>query len=190
MTELLKLAERIEAGEDAPAFVQDIVIGLGLPLSKWGMNADEEPVAILGSLDAAKALHDAVLPENGVRLDMGANIHLATILYYEHYEGDFRGCAPTPAASWVAAILRARAEMPVSETPKEPEMVDYSLPSAHWLRDMAAYKRTLDAGSCDAVKFDAAASKIERLQRVVDLVNRGSRMAMPPDLCEALNASE
>jgi len=34
----------------------------------------------------------------------------------------------------------------------------------------------------------AAADEIDRLQRIIDLVNRGSRMAMPPDLVEALGA--
>lgn len=105
MTELLKLAERIEAGQNCFSEVLTI-IAQGRYVSIATLSG-----ALQGSLDAAKKLHDELLPgwalanmwekedDQGwfVRISRRDNDN-------DYHEGDW---AKTPAAAWVAAILRA-----------------------------------------------------------------------------------
>ena len=105
MTDLLKLAERVEAGETS------VVLQYALT-REFGNESDLIESAINGSLDAAKTLHDAVLPGwiytiNWYRptMKLSAEVYVAET---GGTEKDFRGASETPAAAWVAAILRAK----------------------------------------------------------------------------------
>jgi hypothetical protein len=93
--ELLKLADRVEAGEVTS---EDFFMQFGV--STW-MNWNEA----LTSLDAAKALHDAVLPgwSWNINDDFSATL-------FDINSIAARGEGKNPAAAWVAAILRAKAE--------------------------------------------------------------------------------
>lgn len=119
---LLDLADRVDAGEAddrevmdhlfKSKVIHDRVIGdervwLVGPIVQWPLRH------ILTSLDAAQALHDAVLP--GWSFHIGGNVvGSASVLVASLYDGvgpilEGKGNAPTPAAAWVAAILRAKA---------------------------------------------------------------------------------
>ena len=102
MSDLLKLAERVEADK----WVEDDSWALYNILSKRQRNSTQKLMyqALKGSLDAAKALHDAVLP--GWEWEMG---RLSTWVYEVGNE-PYIGKASNPAAAWVAAILRAKAQ--------------------------------------------------------------------------------
>ena len=71
----------------------------GMPTAGIGFNFSE---AHEGSLDAAKALHEAVLPSSWFELQRWPvpNMCLARV-------GDFEGRADNPARAWLLAILRA-----------------------------------------------------------------------------------
>ena len=116
--ELLKLYERVEVGDYATqhrgcTFTWNIVKALGLD---DGGLAEPYPVlvarALNGSLDAAKALHDAVLPgwwfcfDGNCKGERGNNAIVAGHGLWKSCSGS----ASNPAAAWVAAILRAVAE--------------------------------------------------------------------------------
>lgn len=106
MTDLLELADRVEAGErlyiqvdKALGFKEDVSVAL----------------ALNGSLDAAKALHEAVLPE--WRLydlsESDLRTWLVVLLKRGAYPPDpvTSEQAPTAAVAWVVAILRAKHSM-------------------------------------------------------------------------------
>ena len=110
MVDLLELAERIEAGED----------GRLIHLHIWELLKRPEaiPTPFLTSLDAAKALHDAVLPK-GWRIDIQFCAgRWFVITSNDIYLGPAKGWGKqgsgehktNPAAAWVAAILRAKAQ--------------------------------------------------------------------------------
>lgn len=99
--ELLDLANRVEAGE-----VKDQDVWIHLPCA---VNGVIQPV--LTSLDAAKALHDAVLPGFKVKiheLSTGYFGVRVTNVDWVYCMGR-GGRSGSPAAAWVAAILRAKA---------------------------------------------------------------------------------
>ena len=129
MTDLLTLADRVEAGEDViydlcaeiakellhSEFTRDHIVGpewlYQYADKSWGpMRRFTE------SLDAAQALHDAVLP--GWLIDINFTKTESTVEVYKSnvHEDGYTYCfivsgigkAPTPAAAWVAAILRAK----------------------------------------------------------------------------------
>ena len=115
MTDLEKLIEAVEAGEDLPE------IGHGywqfLPAPACILSAK---VYHDGSLDAAKALHEALLPEWSLeRLTMWPGSKCHACLWGTHQEGGERwhsfkdgrvdAEAVTPARAWLLAILRAYA---------------------------------------------------------------------------------
>ena len=120
-TDLLKLAERVEAGETVRD--TEIVKALALSPKLGGMVALFSAQLIVGAifdegeipagfsfirhLDAAKALHDAVLPGWDIVLDLDS----ATYNYccVSTLGGEGTATALTPAAAWVAATLRAKA---------------------------------------------------------------------------------
>lgn len=104
MTDLLKLAERIEAGSfDTRSYLWDFTDKEGYALAVKAFN---------GSLDAAKALHDAVLP--GAEWIIGTsddglwfakvlvNGSAATRTVYTFSE------ASTSAKAWLSGILKAK----------------------------------------------------------------------------------
>lgn len=101
----LTLKATIDAIQGAmfPADITASSIGLvgddygGLPIIKT-MYA-----AMCGSLDAAKSLHDALLPGFGYRLS-----HKGASVYHDDDAARFDGCTPNnPARSWLLAILEA-----------------------------------------------------------------------------------
>ena len=117
---LLALAERVEAGERdltrSPAhegFGEQIAYALG---GKMNEIINAWKATSYGSLDAAKALHDAVLPDWEWGYD---NLNDEQCAFVRHKtEGKLVEVhrAPSVAAAWVAAILRAKADMSVKET--------------------------------------------------------------------------
>lgn len=104
MNDLLKLAERVEAGEDTT--MEDLMLILNKTFDavwRWKQQYGNP----LTSQDAAQALHDAVLPGWGVNLEFEDN-HANCEVY--SIRGKGRGNASAPTAAWVAAILRAKAQ--------------------------------------------------------------------------------
>jgi len=115
---LLDLAERVEAGE-----MPDVKDYYAI-LKRAGFHPffTLNPV-MTGSLDAAKALHDAVLPGHSFGIDCDCDFHDGGM--YRAYVVEtsdvivdgargkssrfIKGQSTTPAAAWVAAILRAKA---------------------------------------------------------------------------------
>lgn len=74
----------------------------------------------LTSLDAARALHDAVLPpDRYITIDQNSSGYSVYITEYTEEApvciGDGRVERDNPAAAWVAAILRAKAEEKANE---------------------------------------------------------------------------
>ena len=99
---LIALLERVEAGHLTASCLPDSMV------KNWQQIMD----AYHGSLDAAKALHDAVLP--GWSPSVGQNAHhgywFAHVLKSEDGSivGDKDGSSPdTPARAWLIAIIRA-----------------------------------------------------------------------------------
>ena len=102
-TKLVKLAERIEAGDnDANAIY--VALDKEDPRYLFWLLA----ALYKQSLDAAKALHDAVLPGWYFHIHTGGSYTAMVAKWHEDYE--YKGFASTPAAAWVAAILRAKAK--------------------------------------------------------------------------------
>ena len=85
-----------------PGFIEDLPAGVfEMHQMKWICDAYE------GSLDAAKALHDAVLP--GYTRAVDATMPEAGIAVYLHKDGEerFSGDLPSEARAWLLAIIRA-----------------------------------------------------------------------------------
>jgi len=109
MSNLLKLAERVEAGEKGDDVIWDIFKALG-------KHTDHLEILIRRALDdynalsAAQALHDAVL-SGWLVVDLfqnsGGKLGWSVWLRHKNVGGDVCGVALTPAAAWVASILRA-----------------------------------------------------------------------------------
>ena len=109
-TELLALAERVEAwGGTEPVFLEDDCRCFGKQYE------DQWFAAVLSdSLDAAKALHDALLPKD--RCVLLEQNFFSWTCHITEYRDEGPACVgqgtslTSPAAAWVAAILRAKAE--------------------------------------------------------------------------------
>lgn len=102
MSKLTDLAERVEAGERQHALVVEVAAAL----NKQGMGYTSEAIRD-GSLDAAKALHDAVLPGWDYCIACVDGEYDVSLGPQETFNTWGESKAPTPAAAWVAAILRA-----------------------------------------------------------------------------------
>lgn len=107
--ELLKLADQVERGE-----ATEYDIWQALPCYEH----DDLCNPVLESLDCAKKLHDAMLPEWWGKVEIG-NCQLPFEVGIERWGGTIenskdnkriQGKAANPAAAWVAAILRAKAQ--------------------------------------------------------------------------------
>lgn len=98
-----KLREQVEAGT-----VGDWGFSGGIPRRALGCHWEEGLAAYSGSLDAAKALHDALLPAWDVDLEIRLILSDATLY---HPSGDYdritSGTHENPARAWLIAILRA-----------------------------------------------------------------------------------
>jgi hypothetical protein len=117
--ELLKLADRVEAGEADPF---DVLDGLYPSLEAKACPAYNDircgAIAFLTHLDAAKSLHDAVCHTWWWEVTGGQGDPDEGPQWYSASVSDAKpvdstqtfGEASNPAAAWVAAILRAKAE--------------------------------------------------------------------------------
>lgn len=114
MGDLIKLIEAVEAGtatmnDFAAVFPSESAYGK----TTWGTAHN----AFAGDLNAAKALHDALLPDHG----WGAGPWGARVwLYSDHpkWDGSDRQeveMVKAPARAWLLAILKARAALPPEE---------------------------------------------------------------------------
>lgn len=110
MTDLEKLIESVEAGiiprSDLDAFI---------PLFGLSVNANNALDAYRGSLDAAKALHDALLPGWAVEISckpFGIKPHQWFCRISDDHTGwgngkYFNAAKECPARAWLLAILKA-----------------------------------------------------------------------------------
>jgi len=116
MTALLKLAERVEAGE---ATQVEVCGALGFDGETSNFNNPDHvrnfrhqrlvEVSLEGSLDAAKTLHDAVLPEELKPRICQTTVGWTVYMIVGHNGIVAAGKANHPAAAWIAATLRAKA---------------------------------------------------------------------------------
>lgn len=112
-TALQALLERVEAGEfPADTSARDLgIVSDGLPIIKTIY------AAFSGSLDAAKALHEAVLPGWHWSLydDNGIGIYEAQIEVHDWQGEPISGASKcNPARAWLIAILRALIATPAN----------------------------------------------------------------------------
>ena len=102
MDDLLRLADQVEAGEPCAGLVFDYLGG-------WeNCTLDGVRDALTGSLDAAKVLHNEVLPgwDWGFVNPQTCKLRGPDVFDVNHH---WKGQCDNPAAAWVAAILRAKA---------------------------------------------------------------------------------
>lgn len=108
MADLLELAKRVEDGDVSAdlALIDEIANALGVCGEGFVSDALEWQ-----KIDGAKALHDAVLPgwEWAITTTYMSNYHVVAV--GDGSNEGFEATAITPAAAWVAAILRAKAGM-------------------------------------------------------------------------------
>ena len=102
MTDLDKLIEAVDAGSIAASDLDPFARAFGVTSA-----ANDAHMAYRGSLDAAKALHDALLPgwvfEVAVRPLGGP----AAAVWRPKHKEMFDAIANTPARAWLLAILKA-----------------------------------------------------------------------------------
>jgi hypothetical protein len=103
---LIELRDKLKAGE-----VTSHAVDLHLARSAVGDEWYSAALAYNGSLDAAKALHEAVLPKlfwNMGHLDEPSLGYVATVADGHFADSpSWRGYAMTPARAWLLAILEA-----------------------------------------------------------------------------------
>lgn len=128
MNDLIKLAERVEAGGAIDGTTLYAIIKTLQP----SMSFENAEVvcrrAVEGSLDAASALHDTVLLgwEWGIDWFSEESEHQDRIAWVRKCKSTIQDSVlievmarTTPAAAWVAAILRAKASMSPSDMPEK-----------------------------------------------------------------------
>ena len=104
MCELDKLIEAVEAGVDD---VNWFPIS-GHSAAKWGYCQR----AYEGSLDAALALHEALLPGCGWKTQkLLCNDYYTADVWGEYAYSEANGTAPTTARAWLIAVLKAYREI-------------------------------------------------------------------------------
>lgn len=102
MSAITRLADKVEAGTATPAdFVEKgLMENISAPKSAWK--------AYNGSLDSAKALHEAMLPDWWFAIQpTGATVGK---MERPHDGNVFDGANQNPARAWLLAILRALAQ--------------------------------------------------------------------------------
>lgn len=109
MSDLDKLIEAVEAGSLAKVSAQHIKQALGSHCQMHFVSA------FSGSLDAAKALHEALLPGWGAMIPLKESGGAAVVYEVDsrgnHKVGEHRVCetqSTNPARAWLLAILFAR----------------------------------------------------------------------------------
>lgn len=103
MTDLDKLIEAVEGGTATAPQIHDAL----------GRNALHAISAFNGSLDAAKALHDALVPNLIAKITVGGvgcKYHHCTLEDWDSGEDTHADNQPDPARAWLIAILRAYRE--------------------------------------------------------------------------------
>lgn len=96
------LAKKVEVGEDLSGNV-DFWVALNIAFERRGALASEAAKAYHGSLDAAKALHEAVLPGWGWTFPHSEKctlVHSDFLEQHGHHHNN-------PARAWLLAILKA-----------------------------------------------------------------------------------
>jgi len=113
MTNLNALADRVEAGERYVGYLKDgklkalhFVIADVLDLDASYRTVIRN--ALNGSLNAARTIHNAVLPKWIADIKVQPEESYAKVYYWPNRK--FYSEAPTPSRAWVAAILRALAQ--------------------------------------------------------------------------------
>jgi hypothetical protein len=106
---LTRLADAVEAGT-----ATDADFDATWPRAMYGEHYRAKN-AYSGSLDAAKTLHEAVLPEmfwNMGHLDTSSLGYVCTVADGHFADStSWRGYAATPARAWLLAIIRALAQV-------------------------------------------------------------------------------
>ena len=100
MSELLELAERVEAGERS----SDLISGI----FRHVKSAYTASALANRSLDAAQKLHQVVMPGWYAEINIAPRGQTAVILRSELDTA--RGVADDPSAAWLSAILHAKAQ--------------------------------------------------------------------------------
>jgi hypothetical protein len=101
---LTELLAKVEAGNRITYDDTDRVCSILIPKATM-VDASMFKEACMGdSLDAAKALHEAVLPDHRARLDVG-NKYRAWIITPDNEK--FDAYSTNPARAWLIAILKA-----------------------------------------------------------------------------------
>lgn len=104
---LTALLQRVEAGEHPG----ETILALGSQ-----MNIDNGQLAFHGSLDAAKALHEAVTPYPDVDIQYRLFGGLCDVMIYDVAGGQAQGTSTHGIArAWLIAILRALIATPDTE---------------------------------------------------------------------------
>ena len=107
---LAELIANVEAGSSPPLFGRADPCGLGLARQYVRPTFN-------GSLDAAKALHEAVLPEYGygVTGTMSDGNCRACVVPMIDNPTEYHGISDNPARAWLLSILRALHAMEAAE---------------------------------------------------------------------------
>lgn len=105
MTDLQRLIEAVEAGVSTRLSIEEMGINI-LPKMVDGVNAG---TAYHGSLDAAKALHEALTPYPDVDIEYRLFGGLCDVTIYDVPGGSVTATSTNPARAWLLAILRALA---------------------------------------------------------------------------------
>jgi hypothetical protein len=115
MSAIRELIEAVEAGD---LHLVNAVLGkMSVPPPDWCWDwISKVNSAFRGSLDAARALHEAVLPLPWVAVVMTANERMKpgamvckVVDGTVHADDEFKAEADTPARAWLIAILKALA---------------------------------------------------------------------------------
>lgn len=104
MTDLDRLIEAVDAGDAPWRDIAAMSYDCGPQIQPWRRTVGE---AYNGSLDAAKALHDAMLPGWDYRIETGRRDIKARVSQPHLLTYNDPSSAETPARAWLLAVLRA-----------------------------------------------------------------------------------
>jgi hypothetical protein len=97
---LTKLRDKVKAGESLPTYGRADPCQMGQARQHIGKAFD-------GSLDAAKALHEAVLPGWGWECGVNATFVSLAVVWKSGRDKAFCQSAEVPSRAWLLAILEA-----------------------------------------------------------------------------------